>query len=599
MKELPHNRTFTFPLVLLFLVFAVVPVFYMKSLMDSSLHSRFVLLSVLGLVFFAITKIKLRWTWLDLLIVLSYLWTALSIAWARNFAEALFHTQKSFLVLVVFLWLRHVLLSYSEGESILYKAVLVANIIVLSVAYIQLIKLPELNLVRVYEVVGLNSHKNLLASFLFLSLPFLAIGAMRPQDRALRYAFLTTLFFSVSMLLILQTRAVYVALAVLALASFWIFKKSIGLLKYAGICLLVLGFVALVYVSKPHEVPFQQAGELQIRSESTTERLELWYKTLNLVDAHVLKGVGVGNWQIEFPAVGLEGLKRSQLENVTFQRPHNDFLWVWAETGSVGLLLMLAVYALVFFNGFNTLYSSKVSDATRQELGVLLAALLGFGLISFFDFPRERIEHLLLGTALLALIHHKSETKGYLPEMSLSFGQIPRLAVVALLVLNVVMGLQRIKGEKAAFQAYIYRAQGDWHNLVYHSEQAKSVFYSVDPTSIPLDWYKGVGNFSLGNIDLAVADFENAYRYNPYNFHVLNNLASAYERLGKHELAKSYYQKAIAINPAFDEAKLNLTAVYYNEHKFDKALSLAQSCAQESDRKKQYLKLIQHKILNN
>jgi hypothetical protein len=183
MKELQHNRTFSFPVVLLFLVFVLVPVFYMKSLMDSSLHSRFVLLSVLGLVFFAITKIKLRWTWLDLLILLSYLWTALSITWARNFAEALFQAQKSFLILVVFLWLRHVLLAHKEGESVLYKALLLANIIVLSVAYVQLIKLPELNLVRVYDVVGLNSHKNLLASFLFLSLPFLTIGAMGPQGR--------------------------------------------------------------------------------------------------------------------------------------------------------------------------------------------------------------------------------------------------------------------------------------------------------------------------------------------------------------------------------------------------------------------------------
>ena len=80
--------------------------------------------------------------------------------------------------------------------------------------------------------------------------------------------------------------------------------------------------------------------------------------------------------------------------------------------------------------------------------------------------------------------------------------------------------------------------------------------------STPLPWYKGVANFSLGNIEGAFDDFKRAYEIHPNHIHVLNNLGTCYAVLGDYKRAAECYQKVLAISPGFDETLINLCAVY-------------------------------------
>jgi tetratricopeptide (TPR) repeat protein len=70
---------------------------------------------------------------------------------------------------------------------------------------------------------------------------------------------------------------------------------------------------------------------------------------------------------------------------------------------------------------------------------------------------------------------------------------------------------------------------------------------------------------------MAMKDFEEAYSINPYHVHVLNNLASTYEQKGGHENSIKFYKKALAVAPNFEEAWLNLCAVYFNLGQIDSA----------------------------
>ena len=51
----------------------------------------------------------------------------------------------------------------------------------------------------------------------------------------------------------------------------------------------------------------------------------------------------------------------------------------------------------------------------------------------------------------------------------------------------------------------------------------------------------------------------------------MNNLASTYEVKGEHENAITFYKKAVAIAPNFEEAWLNICAVYFNLGQIDSA----------------------------
>ena len=96
----------------------------------------------------------------------------------------------------------------------------------------------------------------------------------------------------------------------------------------------------------------------------------------------------------------------------------------------------------------------------------------------------------------------------------------------------------------------------------------------------------------------ALTAFSDAFSVTPYNIQVINNLASAFEVAGDHKKAKSLYLEAIRISPGFEDPKLNLAAIYFNESDYRKALYWTKSVTTDSDRKLKYIELINEKINN-
>lgn len=103
-------------------------------------------------------------------------------------------------------------------------------------------------------------------------------------------------------------------------------------------------------------------------------------------------------------------------------------------------------------------------------------------------------------------------------------------------------------------------------------------FYNLSPTGMPVYWYRGIAHYDLNEFELALKDFKVAYKNHPYHIFVLNNLASSYEIKGNHEKAIKYYNKVLEISPKFDEALINLSAVYYNIGKYEKAFQTISKC---------------------
>jgi tetratricopeptide (TPR) repeat protein len=133
---------------------------------------------------------------------------------------------------------------------------------------------------------------------------------------------------------------------------------------------------------------------------------------------------------------------------------------------------------------------------------------------------------------------------------------------------------------------YYYHAQANWNQLIKEADYAKNFYYTMDPMSAPIDWYKGVALFSSGDINSAKMAFESACAIHPNNIHVLNNLGSCYESLKQHDKAEEYYLKALNISSGFEEARLNLSAVYFNAGKFEKAFETIDKCSPYCDDEK-------------
>ncbi len=407
-------------ILLLAALLVITPIFHLKTVIDAALVPRFLCLSIVlitGVFLFfkkiAQTKINtLRW--FDTCFLLWYFVAAVSLLWAFNIAEGIFAVQRIFIAFVVYLTLRFLLSEYGEKAlRIIFICNVVLTLIILGNIFWEMSKSPTIFRLAYKEftdIKGFSAQRNLLCSFLFLTLIFNTLFTRQLKQQTWRIACFGLIALQIFILLLFQTRAVYVALAISGLffviglqriTSFFNTKKIIG---FAAVTAVLIGLVwARFYFYDDDFGVYLKNFDVReyLTSSSANQRFNIWEKTTLLIQEKPLTGVGAGNWEIFFPKNGLAELF-SKDKDIFFQRPHNDFLWVFSETGLLGFLAYIGMFLTAFFVGFKSL---KKADAdTRLNIWILLSGLLGYIIIANFSFPLERIEHQIWLMLLFAVL---------------------------------------------------------------------------------------------------------------------------------------------------------------------------------------------------
>jgi hypothetical protein len=329
-------------------------------------------------------------------------------------------------------------------------------------------------------------------------------------------------------------------------------------------------------------------------------RLHLWQKSLQMIKAAPILGVGLGQWKIVFPMYD-QKIRASigDPREVRVQRPHNDFLWVCSETGVLGLCGYLLFWGVIIFYSLRILYNAV--DIQKKLFTILmLFGVIGFGVISCFSFPKERIFHnifcMIIAAGPVAIYHQTFPI-----QKAVNYSKILSLNVTILIILvfGLFFGYTRFEAEAHTKKAIAaYRAE-DWKGVITEVDKANWRYYNLDPTSTPLLWYRGMANFSLGRIKEARGDFQQAHADHPYHIHVLNNLGTCYAKLQDFDTAVDYYNKALFVSPRFEQAILNLGAVYFQMAKYRQAREALLRCLKNDPRSRAaaYLKMVEEKIV--
>ena len=577
---------------------------YSPFILDFTLTPRLILISVVLIVTFYLwfQANKQNFVKFDF-ILLSYcayvLFSCFSCFWANTITEAIFENSKLLICLGVFLSSYYFFKSDKEYALIMLSkiSILIVFVEVFLVSY-QLSKLTAFNKEALYSIYGANSHKNLVSSFLYLQLFFLIIGLFRTQ-RVWKWFNILAFIFAVLMIVIIQSKAVWIALVVSGLlwTLLLVYKKIKIKLDFKWSLLISIVFVNVFFVfiqpkiiKKGLAFNLEQNKSDSIRQikELDNERLQLWDKTYEMIKRHPLIGVGAGNWQIYFPSATLRGMYRSEDLNFTFQRPHNDILWIISETGFIGfnLFLMVVLSSLLWL-----LKTIKVivNKQILGELSLALITIVGFFTASFFDFPKERVEHLIWINIVFGfayyLIHENHNLKVMLEfNFTIAYFLIFELCLITVFL----VGIYRYQGEFYTRKMYDQKRLNNNLGVIKEAKKAINFAYTIDPTSLPIKWYTGNSYAILGNFIQAKADLKNAYILNPYNRNVINDLASAYVNINQLDSAEYYYKEAYRISPRFDDPKLNLTAIYFNQKQFEKADSCLHTLLHDSERRTKY-----------
>ncbi|MFO7370713.1 MAG: O-antigen ligase family protein [Bacteroidales bacterium] len=530
--------------------------------------------------------------------LLFLLFSLISLLISTNQADAIFIIFK-YLLFFILLWTFTLFAPYQLIFPTFAASLTILGIILLIPAFYQLIGLiAENDLIipfSTYKIMSFLPHRNLLAEVLLLILPF-SVYQYFFSTRIWKFMGIACSILILFMIVILCNRATWLALiigAIAVLTMLMFFKKRfLGSVNRVFIitCMaaILLGIVFFFKFSDTVSLKTHALYSLDFNKGSTKDRIELWDRTVRLIKENPLAGGGLGTWKINMLKYGNEGLV-SENNTTFYQRPHNDFLWIAAEQGLIGFILYLALFVYILWLLWKGLQKAIDMPTTSRFL-VCLFITSSFLIISFFSFPKERIIQNMILFGSWGLLLNLMNSDGGKRVNPARRNWAPVLVVVAttLVLLN---GIFRLSGEMHTKKALFAWKHNRYEKCIYEVGKIKSLFYSFDETSTPVDWYAGLSHYRLGEYSKAAQFFKKAYLLNPHHIYVLNDYGSCLVKLGQKDKAVEFYRSALKIAPDFNEAGLNLCAIYYNENKISEAFDVLKN-TNPADTTKRYQKTI-------
>ena len=575
----------------LYIIFiAALPVVYTQSVGDHSLLPRQLFLAA----FLVITPIFMRKQLRkpvalpSVLLVTLLLLAAvgLSIAQAYNPVESYVVLLRVLLVTLFFFLTFQALHKGALQQMSIVRGILILAALTAFITLFELLgALKSGNFFSdIYAISGTYSHKNLLSSALMLSLPFLIMAAValpKPWHTGARLLLLLIILE----VFVLRTRGVWLGIfgsAFITAVLFAAIPRWRGNLPFpqkwfaGGFAIAVLVLAGL-FASSNIKADISNTANVE-------KRLYYWNNSWQMIQESPLLGVGAGNWKINFPQYGLDQDDQNLRNGIThIQRPHNDFLWLWAETGILGMLLYISLFVLGIIQVFRNLHNDALSRQGRIFNWAALFGLLAYGSFSVGDFPMERVVHNVLFFSLLALIFSFRKWNERYPFHA---AVIAGLALVSLWA-----GFERFKGQQATQVVQEANTNRNAPKIINAVEEAINDFNNMDDYAIPLRYFSSVGYMAQRKPGLALQELQAARQIAPYNILVHYNFGNTYRALEKPALAVAHLDTALRMSPRFESALLVKASIYLDQKRYHEALT-ALNLYPWQNNNKQYLNML-------
>jgi tetratricopeptide (TPR) repeat protein/O-antigen ligase len=324
-------------------------------------------------------------------------------------------------------------------------------------------------------------------------------------------------------------------------------------------------------------------------------RLHMWGSTLKMIADAPILGVGLGNW--EFAYVLYDGGKMIE-PRFNPLRPHNDLIWIWSETGTVGIALFVGFIVCLASRAFRRWRNGSDSEAFVTIL--LMASILSYIGVGLFTFPWERIAPSVLfwlsaGWVSSGEASHRAEHPW-----------IAR-ALLAVLILAFVITVQNTLFDWHYVRARVAQMQKQTEDMLTHAtnalaygtfdhqahiirgeallalgrhDQARNAY------SRTLDYHAnfpnahiGIGLVAYGQGDTteAIRQYQEALQLNPDDYSAQYNLGTVFQELGKRDAAIALYRAAY--HPNRPGAYVNLGTIYREMGLPDSAANVWQKAA--------------------
>ena len=300
----------------------------------------------------------------------------------------------------------------------------------LSVFY-HILEYVNKNVDSIYDIKSVYSHKNILSAALFIKIPAALWLMFFSENWKKKIGYLSFLSGALA-ILFMSARAFYfgLALLIIALALFFIIrrigtKQNFSLKKtalFAGLFVVALVSFSLIQrylypVNQDSKEKFntgiwERMSTIKADESSTNARLTTWKRSFKIIANHPILGVGTGNWKVEV----LKYESPMADNHIISYKNHNDFIEVTAETGLIGGLIYLSLFASIFFIFIKTTVQRPANEEMVKYLFLPAFGILAYSVDAFFNFPNDRPEIQVLFAMYIAMAVAFSGSSFSVPE---------------------------------------------------------------------------------------------------------------------------------------------------------------------------------------
>jgi len=599
-------------------------------ILDKSFLPRVLVLSLTLWVTFLIRfrkRIVFKASLFECSLVLFYLWNLLSCTWAVSFSEAIMQTQLVFLALSVFFIISTLNSEFVKFEYIFIRIQLLVLFFAFALAFY---KMSLLEFYDPYQVFSVSATNNLFSAYLLISLPFVFTGYAIHKG-FWKYLSVLAGILSIFFIIIIMSRAAYLGLfaAVLTLFGFLFFRFS-GVFNKKNIVVGLISFsllsagIGIFYSSMDttrrnyfmSKIPvwnyfrnYDSSSTEKIRKhrivnqndhshiqefdfaeeyyQNANLRMIFWKKSAGLIKSHPFLGTGAGNWKIMIASVPEPPNPEHTLKNYTYSHPHNEWIGMASELGIIGFIIAVFLFLVPLGIVFHRI--ARAGPGPPLSTVFFASFILGFYVLAGFDFPLRRVEHhVILFSAWAFLLADVPLKQFRINPFSKIRNFNVSMVFLILLFFTIFLSLIRLKGEYYSVIMFKNERQND-EKVIQCCRIAENAFYNITPNNLPLSWFEGVSWYRKGELDHALACFNKALKYSPYEVRLLNDYGITLYGLHRIPEAKSVLLRTLYYDPWFDEARYNLAAIYYFTGQTDSAVWHIRRC-RDSQKKEELLR---------
>jgi putative inorganic carbon (hco3(-)) transporter len=272
------------------------------------------------------------------------------------------------------------------------------------------------NIAHITDIKSVYSNKNILASALFVKIPF-ALWLFVFEKAWLKRMGWIGMMMGITATFFMVARAFYVGLIIITVLFItystinYLREKEKHHLRVLGGYIAALALALTIFsLTQTYLYPQRGGGRhaagvagqiasISADDGSTRIRLNAWQWSLTMIKEQPMLGVGPGNWKLRV----LEYENQTKPNFIYSYKAHNDFLEIPAERGIFAGLLYIGIYLFVGWAFLMAYFHRRQSEILYRYLFLAASGLIFYSFDAMFNFPHDRPEMVILYALYLAI----------------------------------------------------------------------------------------------------------------------------------------------------------------------------------------------------